>query len=227
MAIKKWTKPFRVCSICFSNKPTTEFDRNTTFCKDCRRIKVRDRMRGQPGKVAEWNRKKVRREELRPEKPCAGCKRILPIENFDFQNKARGWRASRCQECRVKYTKEYRRKNLEKSRQWSREHYRRAVAKDPEKFKIDWLKQRCEKYGVTVEWWNEQFTKQNGVCALCLKPEISERKKGSTVRSLAIDHHHENGTARGLLCSACNQAIGKIEAASGWLERAIKYLKET
>jgi hypothetical protein len=157
---------------------------------------------------------------------CAICKQEKPAEEFGYQNKQRGWLRSYCRPCHNKKQLEWRNANREKARRWSRDGYHKRMATNPEPILRVELKRRCKKYGVTVEWWTVQLAKQNNVCALCLKPEISEHCKGGTVRSLAIDHHHENGTARGLLCSACNQAVGKIEASPGWLERATKYLKE-
>jgi hypothetical protein len=226
MAIKKWTSETRVCSICGVEKSSTLFDRNTTFCKECRREKRRNYMRSIPEKVADWNRTKIRRPDLGIEKRCAICEQTKPIEQFDFQNREKGYRCSYCRDCRRQYTKSYRESNREEWRKYQREYAKKRRVNKLDSVRGHELTKRCKKYGITVEWWTVQLAKQNNVCALCLKAEISEHCKGGTVRSLAIDHHHENGTARGLLCSACNQAVGKIEGSPGWLDRAAEYLKQ-
>lgn len=107
--------------------------------------------------------------------------------------------------------------------------YRRKWMADDRKRKLELyqkheLTRRCKKYGVTVEWYKSQLEKQNNACAICLREEVAKYRE--TLKSLAIDHRHADGTARGLLCSACNQAVGMIEMSSGWIERAVEYLKK-
>lgn len=58
---------------------------------------------------------------------------------------------------------------------------------------------------------------QNGVCAICLKPP--------TVKALCVDHSHDTGTVRGLLCDKCNQGLGRFDDDPTMLEAAIQYLK--
>lgn len=158
---------------------------------------------------------------------CSICKELKPEETFGLQNKKLGYFHSWCPDCRNRKARESRQIRGEQWRAYQRNYAKQHRVENPDRYILQELRQRCKRYGVTPEWYQGQLEKQNSVCALCLKPEISERRKGSTVRSLAIDHCHVNGTARGLLCSACNQAVGKIEAAPGWIERALEYLKET
>lgn len=59
------------------------------------------------------------------------------------------------------------------------------------------------KYGITLEEYDEKLAEQGGVCAVCSReprPDIS----------LHVDHDHETGQIRGLLCFRCNVAIGLI-----------------
>lgn len=58
----------------------------------------------------------------------------------------------------------------------------------------------------------------NGVCWICKEPESIPG------RSLAIDHCHELGTVRGLLCTRCNQVLGRMKDRSDWLRAAADYL---
>lgn len=61
----------------------------------------------------------------------------------------------------------------------------------------------------------------NDVCWICEEPE------SVAGRSLAVDHCHEIGTVRGLLCSRCNQVIGRMKDRPDWLRRAADYVERT
>lgn len=74
-------------------------------------------------------------------------------------------------------------------------------------------------YGITVEQYNAMFAYQNGACAICGKPESEQSRK------LSVDHNHETGAVRGLLCDNCNHAIGMFQDDIDLLQKAINYLK--
>src|ERR1035437_5998360 len=74
------------------------------------------------------------------------------------------------------------------------------------------------KYNITQEQYNELFNKQNGKCAICGKHQ-SELKK-----ALGIDHDHETGKNRGLLCDKCNLLLGHANDNVQVLTQAINYL---
>jgi hypothetical protein len=65
------------------------------------------------------------------------------------------------------------------------------------------LRKMLQKHGVTLDWYEETLAKQGGMCAypLCLKVQ---EPKG---RRLAIDHDHETGKARGIMCTFHNTRI--------------------
>ena len=56
-------------------------------------------------------------------------------------------------------------------------------------------------YGITLEDYKDMFERQEGVCAVCLNPSPH-------TRLLAVDHDHETGKLRALLCNACNLTLG-------------------
>jgi hypothetical protein len=80
----------------------------------------------------------------------------------------------------------------------------------------------ASKYGMTHEQYEDMLMQQNGACAICGKPE-SRMIRGS-VAMLAIDHDHETGKVRGLLCSWCNRRLGVFEDKT-FVASAVKYLK--
>jgi len=66
--------------------------------------------------------------------------------------------------------------------------------------------------------------KQNGLCLICGNAETSRNPKTGEPRSLAVDHDHETGKIRGLLCTFCNTALGKFHDDVEILKKAIDYL---
>lgn len=80
--------------------------------------------------------------------------------------------------------------------------------------------QISSRYKMTPEEYNKRFETQNGVCAICNKPETRIHYMSEKINRLAVDHDHlccEGSTTCGLcvrelLCFSCNWALGKIES---------------
>lgn len=68
--------------------------------------------------------------------------------------------------------------------------------------------------------------KQKNVCAICGKTETQIYAKTGKVKRLTVDHCHNTGKVRGLLCMMCNTAIGKLNDDVSLVEKALNYLKE-
>lgn len=79
------------------------------------------------------------------------------------------------------------------------------------------------KYGLTKEQYLELLSQQNGVCAICKKPEKRTTKSGELMK-LHVDHCHNTKQIRGLLCHSCNTAIGHFEDNIDALKAAVEYL---
>jgi hypothetical protein len=79
-----------------------------------------------------------------------------------------------------------------------------------------------KQYGITIEDYNKMFLKQNGCCAIC-NLHILEINKGIK-KNLCVDHNHETGQVRGLLCDKCNRGIGLLQDNKDILLRAYNYL---
>lgn len=73
---------------------------------------------------------------------------------------------------------------------------------------------RQHTYNLSPEAYEVLLVKQNRKCAIC---ECSFR--------LCVDHNHQTGFIRGLLCRRCNMMLGHLNDDVTKLERAIKYLK--
>lgn len=86
--------------------------------------------------------------------------------------------------------------------------------------------QILKKYGITIYQYMDMLELQNGLCAICLKPETAADKKYGKIKNLAVDHDHKTGLVRGLLCFKCNYAIGLLEDSPQRARNAAKYLEE-
>ena len=81
------------------------------------------------------------------------------------------------------------------------------------------IKQRehhLKRYGITLEEYDKLLTAQEYKCAICdmfLKNII-----------VHLDHNHQTGEIRGLLCQKCNFGLGNFQDNSSLLQKAIKYL---
>nr|WP_243879052.1 endonuclease VII domain-containing protein [Streptomyces sp. KS 21] len=69
-------------------------------------------------------------------------------------------------------------------------------------------------YGITEAERDEMVAAQGGLCCICLKAP-----------AVHVDHCHETGRVRGVLCFNCNSAIGKLGDDPDILRRAISYLE--
>lgn len=84
----------------------------------------------------------------------------------------------------------------------------------------------ANKYGITPACFDALFAKQDGVCAICKRPETRKNQYGPV--TLSVDHCHTSGKVRGLLCVRCNQGIGQFKDNVTALRAAAEYLeKET
>lgn len=92
-------------------------------------------------------------------------------------------------------------------------------AANPDKEKARGLK---DSFGINLRQYEDMLIAQKGKCAICERRETMKRK-GKDV-ALAVDHCHENGAVRGLLCTACNKAIGLFGDDIEIIQSAIRYL---
>lgn len=74
-------------------------------------------------------------------------------------------------------------------------------------------------YGVSREEYEALLARQDNRCAIC-RTDVAGGKGG-----WHLDHSHETGTVRGLLCHHCNLALGNFEDDPSRLRNAIAYLE--
>ena len=74
-------------------------------------------------------------------------------------------------------------------------------------------------YGISMKDFEELLEHQQGGCAICAKPiDVLNRR-------MNIDHCHETGAVRGILCTGCNTGLGHLGDNIEGLEKALEYLK--
>jgi hypothetical protein len=135
---------------------------------------------------------------------CSVCQEEKPLASFPIRKTHRpGKPVSQCTACKVKLNKEYRVKNKDR------------VLEIERKSKLKMT------YGITVEQYDAMLEKQGSKCAIC-----AAKKPGGRTKMFFIDHCHNNGNVRGLLCMRCNTGLGLFLDNPKFLLNAISYLKE-
>jgi hypothetical protein len=129
----------------------------------------------------------------------------LPFESFKVEKRNSIGIASMCKECATKEAKA-----------WKEKHPKQYA-------KSLWRCRLRNEYGITEEDYDIIYKEQSGVCAICGRPETRFSKGKITL--LCVDHDHETGRVRGLLCHRCNTVIGMFDSVE-LLDKAKKYLKE-
>lgn len=129
------------------------------------------------------------------------------------------------QTAKQKSDKSYRQRNPEKVRMWANK-YRLAnpekVAasrkRDSQNNKKRIKNTNLQKFGITLEKYNEILTNQSGCCKICKTHE------SKLTKALAVDHNHATGEIRGLLCHNCNIGLGHFKDSENLLLTAAQYI---
>ena len=129
---------------------------------------------------------------------CMTCGEEKLTTEFYIRNKKYGRRHSACKEC-------------------EKERVKFRHKENPERTKNNDLKRL---YGITLDEHTKMFEEQNGVCAICKGDGDGKWKK------LCVDHDHETGKVRQLLCRNCNMVLGQVGDNINLLEEMIKYLQK-
>jgi len=103
------------------------------------------------------------------------------------------------------------------------EYMREYRKENPEKFRLIDVK---KKFGLSSEEYSQLLLESDGVCAICHKPELKIDYRTGKVLNLSIDHNHDTGKIRGMLCMDCNRALGMFQDSPELLINAISYLQK-
>lgn len=109
---------------------------------------------------------------------------------------------------------------------WINEYKRQHKKRREHDGELFSLRKVCYARRITPEAYFKMLEEQDNKCAICLKEETCKDSKHDRVRRLSIDHCHKTRKVRGLLCHACNTAIGKFKDDIELLQKAIKYVTQ-
>jgi Recombination endonuclease VII len=153
---------------------------------------------------------------------CSGkCKDFIPVDKFPKGSQ-------KCADCKKEKHKQWRDKLSPEERQKWADNAKTWRDENDDRVRRHWL---LKKYGVTPEWYGEKLAEQDSHCALC-DAIVDGRKmpshavRGVSRQYLLVDHDHETGKARGLLCAKCNTALHRVEYTKDWATKALAYLAQ-
>lgn len=156
---------------------------------------------------------------------CPDCGQFKAISEFQPSVVKIG--AGYCKPCKYKRKEAHRKANREqynaakrRTRNANLEQYQRTAREwqrsNPDKLRNYELRKR---YGITPDEYDRILAQQGGKCACC------GRDANTCGRRLFVDHCHETGRIRGIICNRCNYGIGALGDNIEGLNRAIEYLK--
>ncbi len=169
---------------------------------------------------------------------CKKCGEEKILSEFYTNKRIKKGHENICKDCfraRVlQYNLKHREENAERTRVYNKLHPEKRKAekkryneKNKEKVKLWCKKSRLKNrlksiYKITKEEYDIMLIQQNGKCYICEEEDINTRNK-----KLVVDHDHNTGKVRGLLCYSCNIGLGFFHDNIEHLSNAIKYLKNT
>ena len=138
---------------------------------------------------------------------CTKCGETKPFTAFwPDRSKKQGYMA-RCKNCKGAERRAWRQRHPNHDR----DRYQANRARERERHTL-------RKYGISLADYEAMFAAQGGRCAICRTP---------ATRTLDIDHDHETGEVRGLLCTSCNRMLGHAGDDQATLIAAIAYLQRS
>lgn len=150
------------------------------------------------------------------EKECPQCREVLPKSSFSKSSRARDGLQSWCKSCHRKKHDAWWAKKTPKEQVKFQKRHNAGRRGNPDQQRKNLLRYR---FGLSVEQYDWLLAMQHGQCAICK----SEKSNGKGHR-LQVDHCHESGQIRGLLCHSCNSAIGMFKDDPKLLIAALYYI---
>lgn len=134
-------------------------------------------------------------------KVCSRCKVDKPNADFNVAKDNKDKLASRCRKC-----------NAERGREWHKAN--------PERTKANGRKGHLRRtYGLALDSYEDLLIAQGNRCAIC--------RNGLIENHTCVDHDHDTGTVRGVLCRKCNTGLGQFNDEPLIIEAALAYLLST
>mgnify|MGYP003939491259 CR=1 FL=1 len=148
-------------------------------------------------------------------KRCSKCGLIKSYSNFYVDKSRKDGLTYDCKECRKSHRRSYymKTKNTKYMKEYNKQYYKENKTKEHNRY--------LEKtYGITYKEKIRLLELQNYKCAICGK-DLKTRGNDTN-----IDHNHDTGDVRGILCTRCNTLLGWANESIEILMRAVYYLKK-
>lgn len=134
-------------------------------------------------------------------KTCTTCKEAKLLDEFQKAPKGKHRHKAKCRACCSVQKSEYKKRRFAANPDWQLEQgYRR-------------------KYGMTLADYDRMYAVQCGRCALC-----NSDKPGAPHGRFCVDHDHQTGRVRALLCQKCNVGLGHFNDDPSMLKLAAQYI---
>ncbi len=173
-------------------------------------------------------------------KKCCTCKEEKSLDNFRKDRRNKDGLHLVCNSCNSKNQRDWYKKNPEHVKAYAKKRYhenkiaisnrRKELLKaNPEKYRVARRKLynplKAKEYAwkqaginMKIDQYEIMLKEQNNACAICFTPQSQLKRK------LNVDHNHETGQVRALLCDSCNRGIGYFKESLEIIERAKNYL---
>lgn len=149
---------------------------------------------------------------------CPKCNSSKGASNFRVRGDT-GKRRTICNACWSERCKRYNaNRDQDAQRAYAREYYHRKLKQSPDYAKRQHERRIALRYGISGSDYAALRERQGNRCAICNNPSPAGK-------NLYVDHCHQTGVVRGLLCGACNLGLGKLGDTLADLRRALKYLE--
>lgn len=167
-------------------------------------------------------------------KICTKCKQEKLFSAFLKNRTCKDGYQTQCRSCMQDFTDQWRHtpKGKRYAQGYSKEYYktnkqkiserRKAYNKTPRGKKAALRRYLRNKYNITLEFYLDLRNSQGARCAICDKQEPLDE----TAKILCLDHNHETGQIRELICLHCNTAIGFAKENTATLQAMIQYIEK-
>jgi len=151
------------------------------------------------------------RPDTSVEKRCCACKETKPRDQFYKSKRTFDGLQTNCRACHAARRAEWGASNKETTRRYSKA-WRAANPRLAKDYKLKTA------YGIPLGTYDRMLASQRGLCAICGSPDPFGRG------DFHVDHCHDTGAVRGLLCAPCNTGIGQLGHSVERLQLAVDYL---
>lgn len=136
---------------------------------------------------------------------CNTCKEVKPFHHSSKKNGTKRGYSHKCKVCHNRYVREtWYKKNGESQRSATKKY------KKDNRYKV-----LASRYGTTEDVISNLFIKSDYACEVC-----------KSEKDLCVDHCHNSGDVRGILCKSCNMSLGLLREDSERILSLAKYVED-